>query len=332
MAVRVGISGMGRIGRLALRAMLADPDIEIVAVNNPSGVETLSRLVRYDSVHGFGPKAEAMTEDTITLDGQVIHVLGDRNPANLHWGDLGVDIVVESTGKFNDGVKACAHLEAGAKKVLITAPAKNVDATIVLGVNDDVYDPTTMNIVSNASCTTNCLAPVAKVLNDSFGVQRGYINTVHAYTNDQKILDGSHKDPRRARAAALSIIPTTTGAARAVSLVLPDLAGKLDGFATRVPTPDGSMVDLTVQLGRSVTAEEVNAAMRAAAEGSMKGVLEYSDDDLVSIDIVGNSHSSIFDSKMTYVLGDESDMIKCVSWYDNEWGYSSRVKDLAKML
>jgi glyceraldehyde 3-phosphate dehydrogenase len=332
MSVRVGISGMGRIGRLALRAMLADSDIEIVAVNNPSGVEALSRLVRYDSVHGFGPKAEAMTDDTITLDGQVIRVLGDRNPANLHWGDLGVDVVIESTGKFNDGTKACAHLEAGAKKVLITAPAKNVDATIVLGVNDDVYDPATMNIVSNASCTTNCLAPVAKVLNDSFGVQRGYINTVHAYTNDQKILDGSHKDPRRARAAALSIIPTTTGAARAVSLVLPDLAGKLDGFATRVPTPDGSMVDLTVQLGRSVTVEEINAAMRAAAEGPMKGILEYSDDDLVSVDIVGNPHSSIFDAKMTYVLGGESDMIKCVSWYDNEWGYSSRVKDLAKML
>lgn len=332
MSVRVGISGMGRIGRLALRAMLADPDIEIVAVNNPSGVEALSRLVRYDSVHGFGPKAEAMTDDTITLDGQVIRVLGDRDPANLHWGDLGVDVVVESTGKFNDGTKACAHLEAGAKKVLITAPAKNVDATIVLGVNDDTYDPATMNIVSNASCTTNCLAPVAKVLNDSFGVQRGYINTVHAYTNDQKILDGSHKDPRRARAAALSIIPTTTGAARAVSLVLPDLAGKLDGFATRVPTPDGSMVDLTVQLGRSVTIEEINAAMRAAAEGPMRGILEYSDDDLVSVDIVGNPHSSIFDAKMTYVLGGESDMIKCVSWYDNEWGYSSRVKDLVKIL
>ena len=332
MSVRVGISGMGRIGRLTLRAMLADPEFEIVAVNNPSGVDMLAHLVRHDSVHGFGPEIEDKTEDSITLCGQRIKVLGDRNPANLPWGELGVDIVVESTGKFNDGTKACAHIEAGAKKVLITAPAKNVDATIVMGVNDDIYDPATMNIVSNASCTTNCLAPMAKVLEDNFGIVRGFINTVHAYTNDQKLLDTEHKDLRRARAANLSIIPTSTGAARAVALVMPELAGKLDGFATRVPTPDGSMVDLTVQLSRAVTPEEIDAAMRAAAEGPMKGVLQFTDDDVVSADIVGNPHSSIFDSKMSMVLGGKCDLVKCFAWYDNEWGYSNRVKDLARLM
>ena len=240
--------------------------------------------------------------------------------------------MVESTGFFTDGEKAKAHLEAGAKKVIISAPGKNVDATIVMGVNDDTYNKETDNIVSNASCTTNCLAPFAKVLLDNFGIKRGFMNTIHAYTNDQKILDLPHKDLRRARAAAMSMIPTTTGAARAVALVLPDLKGKLDGFATRVPTPDGSMVDLTVELEKEVTIDEINAAMKAAAEGPMKGILKYTEDPVVSIDIVGDSASSVFDSKLTMVLGGEGNFVKCVSWYDNEWGYSNRVKDLAKIM
>ena len=259
-------------------------------------------------------------------------MLSDRDPYNLHWGDLGVEVVVESTGKFTDATKAKAHIEMGAKKVLITAPGKNEDKTIVMGVNDAEYDPEKHHIVSNASCTTNCLAPFAKVLLDTFGIKRGYMNTVHAYTGDQKILDHSHKDFRRARTAGMSIIPTTTGAARAVSLVLPELKGKLDGFATRVPVPDGSMVDLTVELEREATAEEINAAMKAAAEGPMKGILEYTEEPIVSTDIIGNQHSSIFDSKLTMVLGGKSNLVKCVSWYDNEWGYSCRVKDLAKIL
>ncbi|MBP3866953.1 MAG: type I glyceraldehyde-3-phosphate dehydrogenase, partial [Eggerthellaceae bacterium] len=256
----------------------------------------------------------------------------DREPGNLPWGDLGVDGVVESTGFFTDGTKAKAHLEAGAKKVIISAPGKNVDKTIVMGVNDNEYDPATDNIVSNASCTTNCLAPFAKVLLDNFGIKRGYMNTIHAYTNDQRILDLPHKDLRRARAAAQSMIPTTTGAARAVSLVLPELAGKLDGFATRVPTPDGSMVDLTVELEKDVTVEEINAAMKAASEGALKGILAYTDDPIVSIDIVGNPASSIFDSGLTMVLGGKGNLAKCISWYDNEWGYSNRVKDLVNIM
>ena len=239
---------------------------------------------------------------------------------------------MESTGFFTDGTKAKAHLDAGAKKVVISAPAKNEDITIVMGVNDDQYDPEKHNIISNASCTTNCLAPFAKVLMDNFGIKRGYMNTIHSYTNDQKILDLPHKDLRRARAAAMSMIPTTTGAARAVSLVLPELKGKLDGFATRVPTPDGSMVDLTVELEKDATADEINAAMKAAAEGPLKGILEYTEDPIVSIDIVDNPHSSIFDSKLTMVLGGEGNFVKCISWYDNEWGYSNRVKDLVKIL
>ncbi|MCI8469375.1 MAG: type I glyceraldehyde-3-phosphate dehydrogenase, partial [Eggerthellaceae bacterium] len=254
------------------------------------------------------------------------------DPANLPWGELGVDVVVESTGFFTDANKARAHIDAGAKKVIISAPANNEDITIVMGVNDDQYDPEKHNIISNASCTTNCLAPFAKVLLDTFGIKRGYMTTIHAYTNDQKILDLPHKDLRRARAAAMSMIPTTTGAARAVSLVLPELKGKLDGFATRVPTPDGSMVDLTVELEKPATKEEINAAMKAAAEGPLKGILDYTEDPIVSIDIVDNPASSIFDSGLTMVLGGEGDFVKCVSWYDNEWGYSNRVKDLVKIL
>jgi glyceraldehyde 3-phosphate dehydrogenase len=332
MAIKVGINGFGRIGRLVYRAMAKDPDLEVVAVNDLGDIPTMAHLLKYDSVHKRAFDQVEVVEDGFIADGQKTIVLSERDPANLPWGELGVDIVVESTGLFTDGNKAKAHLEAGAKKVIISAPGKNVDKTIVMGVNDSEYDPATDNIVSNASCTTNCLAPFAKVLLDNFGIKRGFMNTIHSYTNDQKILDLPHKDLRRARAAQMSIIPTTTGAARAVSLVLPELAGKLDGFATRVPTPDGSMVDLTVELDREVTIDEINAAMKAAAEGPMKGILEYTEDPIVSIDIVGDSASSVFDSKMTMVLGGEGNLVKCVSWYDNEWGYSNRVKDLAKIM
>jgi glyceraldehyde 3-phosphate dehydrogenase len=332
MAIKVGINGFGRIGRLVYRAMAKDPELEVVAVNDLGDIPTMAHLLKYDSVHKRAFDVVEVVEDGFIADGQKTIVLSERDPANLPWGELGVDIVVESTGLFTDGNKAKAHLEAGAKKVIISAPGKNVDKTIVMGVNDSEYDAAVDNIVSNASCTTNCLAPFAKVLLDNFGIKRGFMNTIHSYTNDQKILDLPHKDLRRARAAQMSIIPTTTGAARAVALVLPELAGKLDGFATRVPTPDGSMVDLTVELEREVTIDEINAAMKAAAEGPMKGILEYTEDPIVSIDIVGDSASSVFDSKMTMVLGGEGNLVKCVSWYDNEWGYSNRVKDLAKIM
>ncbi len=332
MAIRVGINGFGRIGRLAYRAMADDPQIEVVAINDLGDIPTMAHLLKYDSVHGQAFQNVQATEDGIIADGKVIKVLSDRDPANLPWADLGVDVVVESTGFFTDGTKAKAHIDAGAKKVLISAPGKNVDKTIVMGVNDADYNPATDHIVSNASCTTNCLAPFAKVLLETFGIKRGYMNTIHAYTNDQRILDLPHKDLRRARAAALSMIPTTTGAARAVSLVLPELAGKLDGFATRVPTPDGSMVDLTVELEKTTTVEEINAAMKAAAEGPMKGVLAYTEDPIVSTDIIDNPASSIFDAGLTMVLGGEGNFAKCISWYDNEWGYSNRVKDLVKIM
>ena len=332
MTIKVGINGFGRIGRLAFRAMVKDPEIEVVAVNDLGDIPTMAHLLKYDSVHGRAFETVEVTEDGFIADGYAVKVLSEREPANLPWGELGVDVVVESTGFFTDGLKAKAHLEAGAKKVVISAPAKNEDITIVMGVNEDKYDKDAHNIISNASCTTNCLAPFAKVLLDEFGIKRGYMNTIHAFTNDQRILALPHKDLRRARSASLSMIPTTTGAARAVSLVLPELKGKLDGFATRVPTPDGSMVDLTVELEREVTKEEINAAMKAAAEGPMKGILAYTEDPIVSIDIVGDSHSSIFDSKLTMVMGEKNTLVKCVSWYDNEWGYSNRVKDLVKIL
>ncbi|MCI9628025.1 MAG: type I glyceraldehyde-3-phosphate dehydrogenase [Eggerthellaceae bacterium] len=332
MAIKVGINGFGRIGRLVYRAMFNDPALEVVAINDLGDIPTMAHLLKYDSVHRRMFEEVEVVEDGFIADGQKTIVLSEKDPALLPWGELGVDIVVESTGFFTDGEKAKAHLEAGAKKVIISAPGKNVDATIVMGVNDDTYNKETDNIVSNASCTTNCLAPFAKVLLDNFGIKRGFMNTIHAYTNDQKILDLPHKDLRRARAAAMSMIPTTTGAARAVALVLPDLKGKLDGFATRVPTPDGSMVDLTVELEKEVTIDEINAAMKAAAEGPMKGILKYTEDPVVSIDIVGDSASSVFDSKLTMVLGGEGNFVKCVSWYDNEWGYSNRVKDLAKIM
>ncbi len=332
MTTKVGINGFGRIGRLAYRAMFNDPDIEVVAVNDLGDIPTMAHLLKYDSVHGRAFDNIEVTEDGMIVDGKPLKVLSDREPKNLPWGELGVDVVVESTGFFTDTNLAKQHIDAGAKKVIISAPAKNEDITIVMGVNDDLYDPEKHNIISNASCTTNCLAPFAKVLLDNFGIKRGFMNTIHAYTNDQKILDLPHKDLRRARAAAMSMIPTTTGAARAVSLVLPELKGKLDGFATRVPTPDGSMVDLTVELEKDVTIDEINAAMKAAAEGEMKGILEYQEDPIVSIDIVDDPASSIFDSKLTMVMGGEGNFVKCVSWYDNEWGYSNRIKDLVKIM
>jgi glyceraldehyde 3-phosphate dehydrogenase len=281
---------------------------------------------------GRFPGEVSYDDEGLIVDGKKIKVLEERDPANLPWAELGAEIVIESTGFFTDATKAKAHIDGGAKKVLISAPAKNEDITIVLGVNDQLYDPDVHHIVSNASCTTNCLAPVAKVLLDEFGIKRGYMNTIHAYTGDQRILDGSHKDLRRARAAAMSIVPTTTGAAKAVALVLPELKGKMDGFATRVPTPDASMVDLTVELEKSVTKEEVNAAMKAAAQGPMKGILEYCTDPIVSVDVIGNTHSSVFDSDLTMVLGGEGNFIKVISWYDNERGYATRVMDLAKLM
>ena len=332
MAIKVGINGFGRIGRLVYRAMANDPELDVVAVNDLGDIPTMAHLLKYDSVHGRAFDTVEVTEDGFVADGHATKVLCERDPENLPWGELGVDVVIESTGIFKTGELASKHINAGAKKVVITCPGKGEDITIVMGVNDGDYDKEAHNIISNASCTTNCLAPVAKVLLENFGIERGYMNTIHSYTNDQKILDLPHKDLRRARAAQLSMIPTTTGAARAVALVLPELKGKLDGFATRVPTPDGSMVDLTVQLSRKVTKEEINAAMKAAAEGPLKGILAYTEDPIVSVDIVGDDHSSIFDSGLTMVMGDDSDLVKIVSWYDNEWGYSNRVKDLAKIL
>lgn len=332
MAIKVAINGFGRIGRLVFRAMANDPAVEVVAVNDPGNLEALAHLLKYDSVHGRFFDNVEITDDGFIADGHHVKTFCDREPLNLPWGELGIDVVVESTGFFKTGEGASKHIQAGAKKVVITCPAKGEDITVVMGVNDGDYDKEKHNIISNASCTTNCLAPVAKVLCQKFGIKRGYMNTIHSYTNDQKILDLPHKDLRRARAANLSMIPTTTGAARAVALVLPELAGKLDGFATRVPTPDGSMVDLTVELEREVTAEEINAAMKEASEGELAGILAYTEDPIVSVDIVGDDHSSIFDSGLTMVMGGKSNLVKVVSWYDNEWGYSNRVKDLVKIL
>lgn len=334
MAVKVAINGFGRIGRLAFRQMFGHEGSEIVAINDLTSPDMLAYLLKYDSTQGnYARDHEVVAgEDSITVDGKEIKIYKEADANNLPWGDLDVDVVLECTGFYTSKAKAQAHINAGAKKVVISAPGTDVDATIVMGVNQDIYDPATMNIVSNASCTTNCLAPFAKVLNDSFGIKRGLMNTIHAYTNDQKILDVHHKDFRRSRAAALSMIPTSTGAAKAVGLVLPSLQGKLDGFATRVPTPTGSMVDLTAELEKDVTVDEINAAMKAAAEGPMKGILEYCVDPIVSCDIIGDLHSSIFDSKLTKVLGGEGNFVKCISWYDNEMGYSARCIDLAKFL
>ena len=330
MAVKVGINGFGRIGRNVLRAALAtDADLEFVALNDLIDVGTITHLFKYDSIYGRFPGEVEAGEASITVDGSEIKVLSERDPADLPWADLGVDVVIESTGFFTARADAAKHLEAGAKKVIISAPAKEPDVTVALGVNfDDDYDPQSHHIISNASCTTNCLAPVAKVLHESFGIEHGLMTTIHAYTADQRLQDMPHKDLRRARAAALNLIPTTTGAAKAVGLVLPDLNGRLNGFAMRAPTPTGSVVDLVANVSRKASAEEINEAVRAAAEGPMEGILSYTEDPIVSTDIIADPHSSIFDAGQTMVI-DDGRMIKALSWYDNEWGYSNRCVELA---
>jgi glyceraldehyde 3-phosphate dehydrogenase len=326
--VKVGINGFGRIGRNVVRAAMASgADIEFVAFNDLTDNETLAHLLKYDSILGPFESAVESGENSITIDGHEIPVFSERDPANLPWGDLGADVVLESTGFFTARADAAKHLEAGAKKVIISAPAKEPDVTVALGVNFDDYDPDNHNIISNASCTTNCLAPFAKAINDAVGIEQGLMTTIHAYTSDQKLQDMPHKDLRRARAAAVNLIPTTTGAAKAVGLVLPDLAGKLNGFAVRAPVITGSLVDLTFTPSKPTTVEEINGAVKAAAEGPLKGILAYSEDPLVSTDIVTNPHSSIFDSGLTQIIGD-GNLVKAVSWYDNEWGYSNRCVEL----
>jgi glyceraldehyde 3-phosphate dehydrogenase len=324
--IRVGINGFGRIGRNFYRALRSQgADIEIVGVNDLWDNATLAHLLKYDSTLGRLGAEVSATEDAIVVDGVKITTLAERDPAKLPWGDLGADIVIESTGFFTDGAKARAHVEAGARKVIISAPAKNEDVTIVMGVNEKTYDPAADTIISNASCTTNCLGPMAKVIHDAFGIEQGLMTTVHAYTNDQVTLDFPHTDLRRARAAAVNIIPTTTGAAKAIGLVLPELKGRLDGFSLRVPVPVGSATDLTVKLRTSATKDEVNAAVKAAADGPLAGILEYTEDPIVSSDIVTNPASCIFDATMTHAIGD---LVKVLGWYDNEWGYSNRLVDL----
>ena len=325
---RIAINGFGRIGRLAFRQLVSRPAFQVVAINDLTDVETLAHLLKYDSIHGLFPGDVAVSNGNLVVNGQEIQITAERNPADLPWGASQVDLVVESTGVFADAEKASAHLAAGAGKVIISAPAKGDLKTVVLGVNDDILTPDD-RIVSNASCTTNCLAPMAKVLNDTFGLETGYITTIHAYTADQRLQDAPHKDLRRARAAALSMIPTSTGAAKAVGLVLPELAGKLDGMAVRVPTPTGSVTDLTATLKTEATAEQVNAALKAAAEGPMKGILQYCEDPIVSVDIVGNTHSCIIDAALTKCTGN---LVKVFGWYDNEAGYATRVVDLAERL
>jgi glyceraldehyde 3-phosphate dehydrogenase len=325
--IRVGVNGFGRIGRNFWRALnAAGGDVEIVAVNDLTDNTTLAHLLKYDSILGRLPEDVKASADEITVGGKSIKVFEERDPAKLPWADLGVDIVIESTGLFTDANKARVHADNGAKKVIISAPAKNEDVTIVMGVNDDAYDPAQHTIISNASCTTNCLGPMAKVLNDAFGIERGLMTTIHAYTQDQNLQDGPHKDLRRARAAAINVVPTSTGAAKAIGLVLPQLKGKLDGYALRVPVPTGSATDLTATLSRETSVEEVNAAMRTAAEGPLRGILSYTEDPIVSSDIVGNPHSSIVDGLLTTVM--EGTLVKVVSWYDNEWGYSNRCVDV----
>jgi glyceraldehyde 3-phosphate dehydrogenase len=331
MTVRVGINGFGRIGRQSLKAILERaPEVEVVAVNDLVDVELNALLFKHDSTYGAYEGTVDHTDDALIIDGREIKVLQVKDPATLPWRDLGVDIVLESTGIFTDAEKARAHLDAGAKKVIISAPAKGEDITVVLGVNDDKYDPASHHIISNASCTTNCLAPAAKVVHDLLGIERGLMNTIHSYTNDQRILDVAHKDPRRARAAGQNIIPTTTGAAKALALVIPDLKGKFDGFSLRVPTPTVSVVDFTAEVSRATSAEELNDAFRAAAEGPMQGILGVSDEPLVSTDFRGDDRSSIIDSLSTMVLG--GTMVKVIAWYDNEWGSSSRCADLVKLV
>ncbi len=333
MAVRVGINGFGRIGRQSLKAILERaPGLEVVAVNDIVDVPTNALLFAHDSTYGNFDGTVSHTDDSIVIDGKAIKVFQLTDPSQLPWKDLGVDIVIESTGRFTEADKARAHITAGAKKVLISAPAKGEDVTIVLGVNEGKYDPARHTIISNASCTTNCLAPFAKVLNDSFGIEKGLMNTIHSYTNDQRILDVAHKDPRRARSAGLNLIPTTTGAAKALGLVIPELKGKVDGFSLRVPTPTVSIVDFAVELREETDAKTVNDAFRTAAAGPMKGILGVSDEPLVSVDFRGDSRSSIVDSALTMVIGGTGKFVKVLSWYDNEWGYSCRVADLTKFI
>ena len=332
MTVRVGINGFGRIGRNFYRAAqaqshLGGDDVEIVAANDLGDLATMAHLLKYDSILGRYPEEVTVTEGGISVGGKTLKILAERDPGQLPWKDLGVDVVVESTGLFTDATKARAHVEAGARKVIISAPAKNEDVTVVMGVNHTDYDPAEHTLISNASCTTNCLAPMAKVLDDEFGIVKGLMTTVHAYTQDQNLQDGPHKDLRRARAAALNVVPTSTGAAKAIGLVLPQLKGKLDGYALRVPVPTGSATDLTVQVGRETSVDEVNDAFRAAADGALKGYLSYTDEPIVSSDIVTDPASCIFDSGLTKVIGDE---VKIVGWYDNEWGYSNRLVDLVR--
>ena len=334
--MKIAINGFGRIGRNFFRAGMADADFvknfEIVAINDLTHAKMLAHLLKYDSVFGVSEMDISAKDNALVVDGKEIKMFMERDPANLPWKTLGVDVVLEATGVFRDREGASKHLSAGAKKVIITAPAKEPDVTIVLGVNHESYDPKEHNILSNASCTTNSLAPVVKVLNDVFGLERGFITTIHAYTNDQRILDFTHKDMRRSRAAALSIIPTTTGAAKAVGIVLPELDGKLDGMALRVPVPDGSITDMTLILKKDVTADEVNSALKTASEGALKGILGYTEDPIVSRDIIGNPHSGIVDSLCTKVIGGKGKLIKVLSWYDNEWGFSCRLVDLLKYI
>ncbi|HEY9336445.1 type I glyceraldehyde-3-phosphate dehydrogenase [Kribbella sp. NPDC050459] len=327
MTVRVGINGFGRIGRNFFRAVQASgADIEVVAVNDLTDNQTLAHLLKYDSILGRFPGEVSATDDDITVGGKSFKAFAERDPANLKWSDVGADVVIESTGFFTDATKAKTHADNGAKKVIISAPAKNEDLTVVMGVNHDLYDAEKHTVISNASCTTNCIAPLAKVLNDAFTIEKGLMTTIHAYTQDQNLQDGPHKDLRRARAAALNIVPTSTGAAKAIGLVLPELKGKLDGYALRVPVPTGSATDLTVEVGREVTVEEVKEAYKAAAaEGSLKGYLTYTEDEIVSSDIVTDPASCIFDAGLTKVIGNQ---VKVVGWYDNEWGYSNRLVDL----
>jgi len=333
MPIKVGINGFGRIGRLFFRSALVDKEFnkkfQIVAINDVTDAKTLAHLLKYDSIHGILDIEVKAKEGAISVNGKDVKILSQLDPEKLPWKDLGVEIVLESTGAFTDRAGAEKHLKAGAKKVIISAPGKSPDVTIVLGVNDKNYDPKKHNIISMASCTTNCLAPMVKVLNDNFGVKRGFMTTCHAYTNDQRVLDLTHKDLRRARAANLSIIPTTTGAAKAIGEVIPEVAGKLDGIALRVPVPDGSITDLTLELGKEVTKGEINSAFKEA-EKKMEGILQYTEEPIVSVDVIGNSHSCIIDGASTMVLGEKSNIVKVFGWYDNEWGYSCRLVDLMK--
>ena len=330
MAIRVGINGFGRIGRNVLRASLGDPELQFVAINDLTDAKTLAYLLKYDSVHGTLKGSVEAKDDQILVDGKAIKVLAVKDPKELPWKDLRIDVVIESTGRFTDREGAGKHLSAGAKQVIISAPAKDPDVTIVLGVNEDTFDPKTHHIVSNASCTTNCLAPVAKVLLETFGIKHGVMTTIHSYTNDQQLLDLPHKDLRRARAAGMSMIPTSTGAAKALHLVLPQLKGKMDGLAIRVPTPNVSLVDLTVETERDCDVAAVNEAFRKAAHGPLKGILQYSEDPIVSIDQKGDDHSATVDAPLTTVI--DKRLVKVTAWYDNEWGYSCRVRDLIKVL